>query len=87
MSGCFIVGKMKGLTFLQYRQYSYATSVFTRVQGYNANISTLRGNGDSTATYYQFASAVEREAFIQGQMLLIQNDPTNMAKYATIPQN
>jgi hypothetical protein len=87
MSGCFIVGKMKGLTFTQYRIYSNATSIFTRVQAFNANVSTLRGLGNDKISYYQFGSAVEREAFIQGQMLLIQNDPTNAARYATIPQN
>jgi hypothetical protein len=87
MSGCFIVGSMKGLTFTQYQIYSNATAIFTRIQAYNANISTLRGNGDIEATYYQFGSAVEKTAFTMGQALLIQNDPTNAARYATIPQN
>lgn len=87
MSGCFIIGKMKGLTLTQFRYYSDCTSIFTKVQAYNANISTLRAEGQVELSYYQFKTSEEATKFIQGRFLLIQNDPGNAASYDLIQQN
>ena len=86
MSSCFVIGKMSGLTYTQYQQYSNAASIFFRVQKYNANISTIRGNGGS-GSYYQFVSNEEQTLFTLGQYVVNQNDPGNPTKYALVQQN
>jgi hypothetical protein len=87
MSGCFIIGKMKGLTLTQFRYYSECTSIFNKVQAYNANVSTLRAQGQTGLSYYQFKTSEEGTKFTQGRFLLVQNDPGNAASYDLVEQN
>ena len=50
-------------------QYQQAWNAFNKVQLYNINISTLRNDGNTTLTYYQFLTNQERTYFIKGQSL------------------
>ena len=81
---CFLLGKMKGLTFMQYRDYKLAVNTFLRVQAYDAAIQSQRLNGYTDVSYYSFANSSEQTLYIQGRMLLIQNDPLNIDNYKEI---
>ena len=67
---------LSGFLFLSQSQLKYyRTSVqtFNRVQDYNSNISTLRSQGDSTLSYYQFISLEEKNNYTKGLFLLTQS--------------
>lgn len=85
-SGCFILGKMKGLTFNQFSLYSSAVATFNRVQRFNSNVAQQRAQGNTTISYYQFSGKTELDLYTTGRMLLIQNDPKNADKYTPVPQ-
>ena len=72
---CFPLGKMKGLTYSQLLQYSYAVSIFKRVEAYNLAVAAKRAAGDSTQSYYVFSGQIEEAMYTQGFFLLVQNDP------------
>jgi hypothetical protein len=66
-------------------QYQQAWNVFNKVQLYNIHISTLRNDGDTTLTYYQFPTNQEMTYFIKGQSLHTFSYPsTNWLK---VPDN
>jgi len=71
---CFPLGKMKCLTTSQLQKYSYAVSVFKRVETYNANIAALRAGGDLSQSYYEFINSDEQAQYTLGRFLLTQND-------------
>jgi hypothetical protein len=81
------LGKMMGLTFIQYRQYTTAINMFRTVEAYNSNVSTLRGNGDTGLSYYTFTSTTDEANYTMGQYLLVQNDPNNASKYTAVQKN
>ena len=83
----FPLGKMKGLTFMQYREYSAAVNIFRTVEAYNANVSTIRGNGNLGVSYYVFNSSEDETRYRQGQFILVQNDPLNAASYTSVQKN
>jgi len=72
---CFPIGKMKGLTYSQLLKYSYAVSIFKRVEAYNLAVAAKRAGGDSTQSYYIFVDQTEEATYTQGLFLLVQNDP------------
>lgn len=52
---------------LKYENY---WNTFERIQLFNSNVSTIReGGGNTEATYYQFQTYVERDAYQNGQFL------------------
>ncbi len=55
--------------------YQTYWNVYNRIQIYDSNVSTVRGEGDKKATYYQYVSYDERNSFINGQMLHIRRYP------------
>ncbi len=81
---CFLLGKMKGLTHMQYRDYRVAVNTFFRVQAYDAAIYRQRLKGYTDVSYYSFANSTEQTQYTQGRMLLIQNDPQNIDNYKEI---
>jgi hypothetical protein len=81
---CFILGKMKGLTYMQYKEYKTAVNTFFRVQAYDAAIYNERLQGAASVSYYTFANSTEQTHYTLGRMLLIQNDPDNATKYVPI---
>lgn len=80
---CFIGGQMKGLTYAQLNKYSLAQNTFFRIEAYNTDIRNKRNAGDKTASYYTFKEG-EHILYRQGQFLVTQNDPTNVARYQPI---
>jgi len=83
----FPLGKMKGLTFMQYNDYSNAVNIFRTVEAFNSNVSTLRGNGNVGLSYYVFTSTTEETNYTRGLYLLVQNDPVNAALYTPVQKN
>ena len=83
----FPLGKMKGLTFMQYNDYSNAINIFRTVEAFNSNVSTMRSAGDKGLSYYIFKSTTEETNYTRGLYLLVQNDPTNAALYVPVEKN
>lgn len=81
---CFIIGQMKGLTYMQYKQYKAAVNTFFRVQAYNTAIAFQRQQGKADVSYYVFKDSAEQTQFTLGRMLLIQNDPKNANNYISL---
>jgi hypothetical protein len=67
----------KFLTFAQKSEYTRAFQLFNTIQNYNSNVSTLRFQGQTTLTYYQFLSGEEKTKFLQGRFLHIQSFPNS----------
>ena len=67
----------KFLTFAQKNEYQRAFSLFNNIQTYNSNVSTLRFQGQTQLTYYQFISGEEKTKFLQGRFLHIQAYPNS----------
>jgi hypothetical protein len=53
----------------QYRDLAASWTFFQRVELYNSNVSTQRGMGSQTATYYQFVDNEELTLYRQGASL------------------
>ena len=81
---CFILGQMKGLTYMQYRDYKTAVNTFFRVQDYDTAIAFLRQQGKTDVSYYVFKDSAEQTQYTLGRMLLIQNDTKNAANYIPV---
>lgn len=77
---------MTGLTNSQYLIYSDAVRIFFRVQAFNQNIRNKRIAGNKELSYYIFANNTERTLYRQGQFILAENDPINVASYADVVQ-
>lgn len=67
----------KFLNFAQKTEYQRAFQLFDTIQNYNSNVSTLRFQGNSNLTYYQFISGEEKTKFLQGRFLHIQSYPNS----------
>jgi hypothetical protein len=67
----------KFLNFAQKTEYQRAFSLFNNVQTFNSNVSTLRFQGQTQLTYYQFISGEEKTKFLQGRFLHIQAYPSS----------
>ena len=80
---CFDVSGFRGMTPIQFRIYKDAWNTFNRVQSYNSNISTQRGNGNTSLSYYQFFNNQERTLWRQGQTLFV----TYLGYTSTIQKN
>lgn len=67
---CFSdVPGIKSMYYGQYTDLATAWELFRRVELYNSNVSTLRGEGDSNASYYQFVTNQEQSYYRQGGVL------------------
>ena len=75
-SYCDLSG-FKFLTFAQKQEYQRAWQIFNNVQTFNSNVSTLRFQGNSNLTYFQFISSEEKTQFLQGRFLHIQSYPNS----------
>ena len=82
----FMVGKMTGLTNSQYLIYSDAVRIFFRIQEFNNNVRTKRIAGNKGISYYAFVDNKERTMYRQGQFILFENDPANIALYQDVVQ-
>jgi hypothetical protein len=75
-SYCDLSG-FKFLNFAQKQEYQRAWQIFDNVQAFNSNVSTLRFQGNSNLTYFQFISGETKTKFIQGRFLHIQAYPNS----------
>ena len=67
---CFVdISGVKSMYYGQYRDYATSWEIFRRVELYNINISTQRGQGNSNLNYYQFYDNQERSLYRQGASL------------------
>ena len=53
----------------QYQDYAASYEYFRRVELFNSNVSTLRGNGDKNVTYWKFNSSEDLTYYRQGGLL------------------
>lgn len=81
---CFIIGQMKGLTYMQYKEYKNAVNTFFRVHAYDTAIAFQRQQGKTGVSYYTFANSTEQTQYTLGRMLLIQNDSANASSYIPV---
>jgi hypothetical protein len=58
-------------------EYQDSWNVYNRIQIYNSNISTIRGNGDKTVIYYTYANYDELNSFTIGLYLHVQRYPAS----------
>jgi hypothetical protein len=70
--------------FLKYKRSSY---FFQQIQSFNSNVSTLRFQGQTTLSYYQFPTATQKEQYDRGRSLLIQSYPGLSNSFLPVQQN
>jgi hypothetical protein len=67
---CFTqISTVSALYYGQYQDYATSYEYFRRVELYNSNVSTLRGNGDTNATYWKFNTSEDLTYYRQGGFL------------------
>jgi len=67
---CFTqLSTIQSMSYNQYNDYATSWELFRRVELYNSNVSTQRGNGDSNLNYWQFPTQKERSMYRQGGVL------------------
>jgi hypothetical protein len=70
MSYCFDLSGFQGLSVGVVIKYRQDWDTFNRIQAYNSNVSTLRGESQGAGlTYYTYASGDEKVSFVNGQVL------------------
>jgi hypothetical protein len=70
---CFTeLSTIQSMYYNQYNELATSWELFRRVELYNSNVSTLRGNGDLGYTYWTFANSEERSYYRQGAALFYQ---------------
>jgi hypothetical protein len=57
--------------------YQTSWNTFERIQAYNAGISTIRSQGDTSQTYYIYSGNDEMNSFTIGRFLHAQRYPTS----------
>ena len=67
---------------IEYQQY---WNTYNRIQTLNSNVSTIRGAGDKSQTYYSFADYDEFNGFVQGHYLHVQRYPNS--NWATVSKD
>lgn len=76
----------KFMYFSQSQEYKNATKFFQQVQAFNSNVSTLRADGQTTLTYYQFPTQTQKAEYTKGQFLLAQSYPGQREIYTAVQQ-
>jgi hypothetical protein len=69
---CTCFNEVKGIQSLYYGQYqelAQSWELFRRVELYNSNVSTVKGNGGPAAPYWKFANSEELTFYRQGASL------------------
>jgi hypothetical protein len=67
---CFVdISGIQGFYYGQLQDYATSWELFRRVELYNSNVSTQRGQGNSNVQYWQFKQAEELTYYRQGAIL------------------
>jgi hypothetical protein len=86
MSECFDLSGFQGVPQSVKVKYRQDWDIFSRIQGINSNVSTLRGStGDKSYTYYTFKDSQERTRFTYGQFLHQQRYP--LSNWSAVSQD
>ena len=72
----FTITRLKGLTYSQLQDYKHAVATYNKVEAFNSNVSTLRGNGNKSVEYYEFKTYDDKESYLTGLYFLTENNPT-----------
>jgi hypothetical protein len=81
---CTCFNEVKGIQSMYYGQYqelAQSWELFRRVELYNSNVSTVKGNGGPGAPYWQFANSEDLTFYRQGAYLF-----ASYLNYSTIVQ-
>lgn len=65
------VSSITGVTYKQVNLARESMNIFARVENFNYNVSTARGNGDLSPSYYVFENQQERTKYINGNSLYV----------------
>ena len=76
----------KFMYFSQFVAYQNAARYFQQVQAFNSNVSTLRANGQTTLSYYQFPTQTERAQYNTGRFTLVQSYPGQQSLFFPVQQ-
>ncbi len=81
---------LSGFKFLydsQFQKYKQSTQYFQQVQAFNSNVSTLRAQGQTTLSYYQFPTATQKDKYSRGRFLLVESYPGQSNLFNPVEQN
>jgi hypothetical protein len=81
---------LSGFKFLydsQFQKYKQSATFFQQIQAFNSNISTLRFQGQTTLSYYQFPTNQQKDQYIRGRFLLTQSYPALSTLFLPVEQN
>jgi len=74
---CFDVSGFYGLPDNVLNKYKYEWTTFERIFYNDIKVSTLRGTGNKSMTYYTYMTYAEQIAFTNGRLLHINRYPTS----------
>lgn len=80
------ISGFKFMYFSQSQDYKKAATYYQQVQAFNSNVSTLRAEGQSNLTYYQFPTQEKRAEYNTGRFLLVQSYPGNRNLFNPVQQ-
>jgi hypothetical protein len=75
--GCFDLSGFLAVPSSLKIDYQNSWRVYNRIQAYNSNVSTMRGRGDKTFSYYSYANYDEANSFTVGLYLHVQRYPAS----------
>jgi hypothetical protein len=67
---CFnSISTIQSVSYNQYASYKTCWETFRSVELYNSNVSTQRGQGNKTISYYQYPDSTKQSQYKQGGAL------------------
>lgn len=74
---CFDLSGFSGLSQGLFHTYLSRWNTFEQIYYYNSNVSTLKSNGISGISYYNFRNGAEQTDYRAGQLLHTQRYPNS----------
>ena len=81
---------LSGFKFLydsQLLKYKRSATYFQQVRAFNSNVSTLRSQGQTTLSYYQFPTTQLKDEYTKGRFLLTESYPNLSTIFLPVQQN
>ena len=70
LNTCFTqISTISAMYYGQYQEYATSWEYFRRVELYNSNVSTQRGNGNTNVSYWKFNTSEDLTYYRQGGIL------------------
>ena len=76
----------KFMYFSQSQEYKNAAVYYQQVQAFNSNVSTLRSQGQTTLSYYQFPTQQLKATYNTGRFILVQSYPALSSNLVPVQQ-